>query len=249
MDSIHNSCWVILPAAGAGRRMETAIPKQYLMLGDQTVIEHTVNIFLGLSAVRKIVVTVSSDDDRWHELPLSRNEIISVAVGGRERFDSVYNGLMSLDKMARRDDWVLIHDAVRPCVRGNDIKRLLNHIANHPIGGLLCTPVSDTLKRIDENHQVITTVDRSHLWQAQTPQVFRYGPLCAAMHQAQEERNFFTDEASVMEFYGYSPLAIRGHKDNIKITHPEDILLAKLILHAHRAMQAKAHRQQRENLW
>ncbi len=219
--------------------MESDCPKQYLTIGNKTVIEQTAEIFLGLSAVRKVVVTINPEDDRWYNLPLSHHENIVVTMGGDERFDSVLNGLQAIEKVAQKNDWVLVHDAVRPCVRESDIKRLFDRLAHHPVGGLLCAPVSDTLKRVDENNHVGTTVDRSRLWQAQTPQMFRYGLLLSAMIQAKNESHLFTDESSVLEFYGYSPLAVRGHKDNIKITHPEDLFLAKLILHARKAIKAK----------
>lgn len=223
-------CQVIVPAAGTGTRMNADIPKQYLPLAGKTVLEWTLLRLLQLPAVSGITVAVRADDHRWQELSLSSDSRIRVVTGGAERNLSVIHALRSLPSALSADHWVLVHDAARPCVALADIARLRHSLVSHPVGGILATPVSDTLKKADSQQQITTTLDRSRVWQAQTPQLFRRGLLQECLERAHAEQKHVTDEASAVEHYGYQPLLIEGQRDNIKITRPEDLALAGWIL-------------------
>jgi len=152
------------------------------------------------------------------------------ADGGKERCHSVLNGLNALSDSALTDDWVLVHDAARPCVRQQDLRLLIDTLADHAVGGLLGRPVHDTIKKTDARGVVTGTVERDCLWHAYTPQMFRYGLLRAALTKALEDGYEVTDEASAMEHAGHRPLMVEGHADNIKITRPEDLPLAEYYL-------------------
>ncbi len=228
-------CWAVVPAAGKGRRFGAEQPKQYHRIGGKTVLEHTLERLSSHPAIEGVVVAVSSEDDEWGRLPIAGDARILSAPGGTERCHSVTNALAVLAVRARPDDWVLVHDAARPCLRHADIDRLLETLARHTAGGLLSVPVADTLKRCDDGGTVQETVSRERLWRALTPQMFRLGPLSQALARAIEAGYLVTDEASAMEYCGYSPRIVQGHADNIKITHPQDLQLAELYL----AQQAK----------
>jgi 2-C-methyl-D-erythritol 4-phosphate cytidylyltransferase len=224
--------WAIVPAAGSGKRMAGDRPKQYLSLNGRPVIAHTLDRLAGIDAISRLIVPVSTDDEYWPQLQLENPQKILRCEGGAERSLSVLNGLTQLSALAQEDDWVLVHDAVRPCISIADIQRLLAAIATHPVGGLLGIPVSSTLKRIDASGNVASTIDRSGVWMAATPQIFRYGLLRRALLQACKEAVSVTDEAGALEHAGFAPLLLSGRGDNIKITYPEDLELAALILMA-----------------
>ncbi len=219
--------WVIIPAAGIGKRMGTEIPKQYLKLGDQTVLEHTINRFQSFSQIKGIVICLAPDDLFFNQLSISKQ--IMMTNGGKERCDSVLNGLNFLEKYAEENDCILVHDAARPCVRKSDIEKLMFELQDHEVGGLLAVPVRDTMKRAKNQH-VETTVNRENLWHALTPQMFRFKTLKMALETALEKQQIITDEAQAIEFLGLHPMLIEGHADNIKITHPNDLQLAHLFL-------------------
>jgi 2-C-methyl-D-erythritol 4-phosphate cytidylyltransferase len=222
--------WAIIPAAGLGHRLGSPLPKQFLELGGRTVLERSLESIWSLPQLEGLVLVshghpaLASILERYSEHNLIR------APGGAERCHSVLNGLVALTELAAEDDWVLVHDAARPCVRLHDLHLLINKLSAHPVGGLLGTPVRDTMKRTDEQGLVIATVERRHLWHALTPQMFRYGVLKAALERALEDGYEVTDEASAMEHAGYQPLMIEGHADNIKITQLEDLELAEFFL-------------------
>lgn len=222
-----NNYWVIIPAAGIGKRMGTEIPKQYLKLGEQTVLEHTISRFQNLPHIKGIVVCIAPNDPFFDQLSFS--EQVMLAQGGKERSDSVLNGLKYLEKHAKENDWVLVHDAARPCVRKSDIEKLMFELQNDEVGGLLAVPVRDTMKRTN-NHQVKQTVSRENLWHALTPQMFRFQLLKTALETAVEKQQMITDESQAIEFLGLYPIIVEGHADNLKITHPNDLELAKLFL-------------------
>jgi len=225
--------WAIVPAAGSGSRMGATRPKQYLQLGDRTVLEHTLDTLLAVEALAGVVLVVASDDSVWESIrPRYAGQPLEVVNGGAERCHSVLNGLDVLAGKAAGDDWVLVHDAARPCVRRDDIRTLLASLDADCDGGLLGVPVADTMKRVDANGQVIATVDRGGLWHALTPQVFRLEPLRTALRQAIADGRLVTDEASAMEQAGYRPRMVPGHRDNIKITLPADLALAAFYLQA-----------------
>jgi len=222
--------WAIVPSAGRGTRMGNAIPKQYLQLGRKTVLEHSLEALWSLPGLSGIVL-VSGDEGVTASIrERYAGRIVLDARGGQERCHSVLNGLEVLGRHAHADDWVLVHDAARPCVRREDLGLLLDTLSGDSVGGLLAVPASDTLKRVDSANRVVQTVDRSELWHAQTPQMFRLGMLEKAIEAALAHGYEVTDEASAMEHAGYRPLVVYGHADNIKITRQEDLSLAELFL-------------------
>lgn len=224
-------CWAVVPAAGVGARMGAASPKQYLPLRGKTVLEHTLARILGHPRIAATVLVIAAADGRWSRLaPGFAEQALIVAHGGAERCHSVLNGLRALAGHAAPQDWVLVHDAARPCVRREDIDRLVEQLHEHPLGGLLGIPVADTMKRTDGQGNVIATVHREGLWRALTPQMFRYEMLSRALREALDRGMVLTDEAAAMESAGYSPRMVEGHADNIKITRPQDLALADMYL-------------------
>lgn len=216
--------WVIIPAAGIGSRMRADRPKQYLPLAGKTILEHTLACFLEHPRLRGLVLSLAEDDPFWPELPCANDARIELAEGGDERAESVLNGLLRLaDLGAQEHDWVLVHDAARPNLAREDLDLLLTELAHDPVGGLLAVPARDTLKRAGADGRVKETVDRSVIWQAYTPQMFRLGFLHRAMAEALVSDVAITDEASAIEWAGQSPRLIEGRADNIKVTRPEDL--------------------------
>jgi len=221
------SHWAVIPAAGVGSRMGSDIPKQYLQIAGKTVLEHTLDRFIQHPFITGIVVAISENDSYWEQIRPTSEKPLITAKGGRERCDSVLSALRTLGRHADPEDWVLVHDAARPCLRADDLNRLINTVSDHPVGGLLAVPVRDTMKRSDGNHTIVKTVDRQNLWHALTPQMFRLAGLSAALEQAQISGHMVTDEAQAMEWANQHPLLVEGHIDNIKITHPQDLELAE----------------------
>lgn len=224
--------WAIVPAAGIGARMLATTPKQYLLVNGRTVIDHTLARLLSVAQIEGVVVALHPQDGVWQSLGLQDNGRVTTCTGGEDRCQSVLNALHALQDRAKDDDWVLVHDAVRPCVRRSDIEHLLKAIESHSVGGLLAVPVSSTLKRARADGNVAATVDRSDVWQAATPQAFRYGALRSALVSAIAEGSLVTDEASALELAGRAPMLVQCRADNIKLTFPEDLTLAGLIMYA-----------------
>ena len=219
--------WVVVPAAGTGSRFGTEMPKQYQLLAGKTVMARTLETLLSLQPTA-LIVALNSADQRWKELSQFSNPSVRTVIGGRARADSVRSGLESIASEAGPDDWVLVHDVARPCVLVADIKRLMETLSNSLVGGILATPVSDTLKRIAiSSKEIQATEDRSQFWAAQTPQMFRYGLLAEALASADESA---TDEASAIEQLGYTPVVVEGSRDNLKITRREDMAIAEAIV-------------------
>ncbi|QEY15749.1 2-C-methyl-D-erythritol 4-phosphate cytidylyltransferase [Cellvibrio sp. KY-GH-1] len=221
--------WVIVPAAGVGSRMGAGCPKQYLPLLDKTVLEHTLERLLAIAQVKKVFISLSAADDFWNQLPCGQDANIIRVAGGSERANSVLNALQALSLQARDSDWVLVHDAARPCIRAQEIMKLIDRVGDHPVGGILGVPVSDTLKQVS-SHVIEKTIDRAPLWQAQTPQLFRIGLLRDCLQRALAEGKMITDEASAVEAYDYHPLMVQGRSDNIKITRQEDLAIAAMLM-------------------
>ncbi len=216
--------WAVVPAAGVGARMRADRPKQYQRHGERTVLEHTLDCFLGHPALKGLVVCLAEDDPYWPALACADDSRIARAAGGCERADSVLNGLLHLLTLgAGADDWVLVHDAARPNLARSDLNLLLGELAEDPVGGLLAVPARDTLKRADRNGRVRETVDRSVIWQAYTPQMFRLGQLQRSLADALVSRASITDDAAAHDGAGQAPRLIEGRADNIKITRPEDL--------------------------
>ncbi len=224
--------WAIVPAAGIGSRMQSELPKQYLPLNGSSVIAQTLQRLSGIPSLKGIVVALHPRDSLWQSHGPALSEGLMICTGGEQRGQSVLNALDALAGLADDDDWVLVHDAVRPCVSLKAIETLLIEIAEHPVGGLLAIPVSSTLKLANAQHDVVATLPRDDMWQASTPQAFRYGKLRQALQHALFNGHAVTDESSAMELAGYHPRVVRGNADNIKITYPEDLYLAQIILQA-----------------
>jgi 2-C-methyl-D-erythritol 4-phosphate cytidylyltransferase len=205
-------------------------PKQYLMLQGKTVLQHTLTRLASLP-LAGIVVCVAENDPYWATLTLDFAVPILQVPGGAERCHSVLNGLNALALRANSRDWVLVHDAARPCVRVADMQKLMRELAEHPVGGLLAMPVRDTMKRASPGDTTVCdTVNRTDLWHALTPQMFRLGALTHALQAQLRQGETVTDDAQAMERQGAHPVLIESHADNIKITHPQDLYLADLFL-------------------
>ncbi|WP_372239442.1 2-C-methyl-D-erythritol 4-phosphate cytidylyltransferase [Pseudomonas sp. 2FE] len=224
ISSVIPAFWALIPAAGVGARMGADRPKQYLELAGKTILEHTLACFLGHPQLRGLVVSLANDDPYWPQLDCSRDSRIQRAEGGVERADSVLNGLQRLAELGAGDgDWVLVHDAARPNLSRFDLDLLLAELADDPVGGLLAVPARDTLKRAGADGRVAETIDRSVIWQAFTPQMFRLGSLQRVLADALVSGVRITDEASAIEWAGQAPRLIEGRADNLKVTRPEDL--------------------------
>ena len=217
-------CWAVVPAAGVGKRMQADRPKQYLPLAGKTVIEHTLSRLLESAAFEAVAVAISEEDPYWPELEISQHSKVITAPGGKERADSVLSALKSLQDKADENDWVLVHDAARPCLTSSDIHLQIGTLKNDEVGGILALSSHDTLKHVDGD-AITATIDRKHVWRALTPQMFKYGMLRDALQQT-EGNPAITDEASALELLGFKPKIVEGRPDNIKITRPEDLALA-----------------------
>jgi 2-C-methyl-D-erythritol 4-phosphate cytidylyltransferase len=208
--------------------MQSDRPKQYLELAGKTVIEQTLLRLLQANVFTAIAVAISTEDPYWPELPIAKHQDILTAPGGKERADSVLSALRTLRSKASDSDWVLVHDAARPCIAGTDIRLLVDQLKTDEVGGILALSSHDTLKNV-QGHSITGTLDRTHIWRALTPQMFRYGMLKAAL-EAAEGNAAVTDEASALELQGWRPKIVEGRPDNIKITRPEDLALAQFYL-------------------
>jgi len=222
--------WVVLPAAGVGRRMGGSIPKQYLELAGRPVIDHSLERVLLHPKLDGVYVAIAEDDRWWEHTEYATHPDLVRVDGGAERCFSVLKALEELGARAQPHDWVLVHDAARPCLRRGDVDHLIRRLESHEAGGLLGVPVRDTMKRTSGAGQIIDTVDRNHLWHAYTPQMFRFERLLKALRGAIDAGFLVTDEASAIEWAGDRPLMVEGHPDNIKITRPEDLPLAEFFL-------------------
>lgn len=217
----------VVPAAGIGQRMQLSMPKQYLKIGDKTVLEHTILSLLQHPAIERIILILHPQDTFFHTLSLAQHPQIQTTLGGQERADSVLAGLALLND----NDWALVHDAARPCLHQQDLNRLIKTVLETQEGGILAAPVSDTIKRATKcGKMILETVDRQQLWRALTPQLFPAGLLKSCLQRALAEQQPITDEASALEYSGFQPRLIAGRGDNIKITRQEDIALAQFYL-------------------
>lgn len=222
--------WAIVPAAGIGSRVGGETPKQYLPLLGQPVITHTLKRLAMIPGLQGIVVALHPEDRFWPDIPKPATVKILTVTGGDERCTSVYNALQKVAEHAGENDWMLVHDAARPCVRIDDINVLLQTVENRRDGGLLATKVTDTMKRGDADGAVAATVERDGLWRAMTPQAFRLGVLREALQTAIKKGEMVTDDAQAVERLGLRPLLVEGNADNFKITLPQDLQIAELFL-------------------
>lgn len=226
------SYWLIVPAAGKGKRFGGQLPKQYLRLGQSTVMQTTLDRLSTLADIKQIIVPIHPEDDIAKNLTYQYPDKIRFVSGGAERADSVLAGLEAIKTEAQPDDWVLVHDVARPCVRLTDIQNMFTQLADEQVGGILAAPVRDTIKQAtdDGKNHIIATVPRQQLWQAFTPQMFRFDIIYQALKQALAQQHIVTDEASAVELLGLKPRLISGALDNLKITYPEDLLLAEFLI-------------------
>jgi 2-C-methyl-D-erythritol 4-phosphate cytidylyltransferase len=222
--------WAVVPAAGSGTRMHADIPKQYLPLAGQRVLERTLGALLASDVFQALVVVLAPADRYWRDSPLAGDSRIVTATGAALRCESVSNGLARLSEIADADDWVAVHDAARPCVAQRDLHNVLAAAQVHADGALLAVPVTDTLKSADAQDRVCETLDRRRLWRALTPQVFPLQSLRTALQTALAGGLQPTDEAQAMELAGYRPRLVQGSADNLKITQPDDLPLAEALL-------------------
>lgn len=222
--------WAVIPAAGSGRRMGGECPKQYLQIQQKTILDWTISRLLQTGLFSGIAVALAEQDGDWPNSLFAGHSQILCCIGGAERSDSVRNALAMLLSQADPQDWVLVHDAARPCVRVGDIQQLVAVVQNGHAGGLLGAPSIDSLKKVTAQNLVCEILDRSHIWRAFTPQMFRLGGLHEALLLVQAEHLAVTDEASAMACVGVAAVMVQGRGDNIKITHPEDLALASRIL-------------------
>ena len=215
---------VIIPAAGVGKRMQSVVPKQYLDIDGMTILDRTIDKFISLEFINKVIVALSPNDDYFRDSKFLNNPKLLVVLGGKERCDSVYNGIL-----AATSEYVLVHDAARPCVLTSDIQLLVDKCSNDN-GGLLVSRIPDTIKKANEYNEVISTIPRDNVYRALTPQYFKKDLLRKAYEKSVNDGFVMTDESSAMEYLGYKPQAIVGSSTNIKITEPNDLELAKIFL-------------------
>lgn len=226
--------WVVVPAAGSGRRMAAGRPKQYLPLAGARVIDWTLERLASHPAIAGIMLVLAAEDARWQGRQRVADKPLLQAVGGAERSDSVLAGLEGLPSSVASDDWVMVHDAARPLLRHADLDALLAALPGSD-GALLGIPIRDTVKRVDGAGRVVATEPRELLWRACTPQVFRRGELQRALLEARRARSRVTDEAMAVEALGLKPRLVECHEDNLKITMPGDLARAEALLALQRA--------------
>ncbi len=225
---------VIIPAAGTGSRMANVLPKQYMPLAGKPIISHTIQTFFNHPRIASIHVALSADDLFWRDLPLDPASKLKLHyTGGDSRSETVLNTMLSIQ--VADDDWVLVHDAARPGLTHALLDKLLNTLENDAVGGLLALPVADTLKKSGADHKIEQTVERTDLWQAQTPQMFKYAVLKHALQVAVIKTNDHvasspvTDEAEAIEAMGLQPTLVPGELRNLKITYPQDLELLEAL--------------------
>jgi 2-C-methyl-D-erythritol 4-phosphate cytidylyltransferase len=222
--------WAVVPAAGFGRRFGGDTPKQYLNLGGRPLIEHTLRALLRHPGIDAAMVAIAPDDPYWAGWRELEGKPVYTCMGGGERVDSVLAALMALPATVDEDQWVLVHDAARPCVPAMDLTKLIALGQADPVGALLAAPVRDTVKSVDANGRIIRTEPRERLWRALTPQMFRRGGLTRALRAAIKAGVAVTDEAAAMERLGLKALVVEGSEENIKVTTPADLALVESLL-------------------
>jgi len=221
-----DGAWCVVPAAGRGARFGAERPKQYVELAGRPLLEWTLERLVATPCITGLIVVLAPDDPYWPSIHVAGDKPVATTVGGAERCDSVLAGLRALPRQVAQGDFVLVHDAARPCVRGHDIARLLAQVPAAG-GGLLAAPLRDTLKRAGADGRVVATEPRESRWRALTPQAFRRGELVGALEAARAAGVVVTDEAMAMERLGHRPLLVEGDEGNIKVTTPADLALAR----------------------
>jgi 2-C-methyl-D-erythritol 4-phosphate cytidylyltransferase len=217
---------VIIPAAGAGSRMASAMPKQYMPLAGKPIISRVIRTFFAHPRISHIHVALSPEDDFWRNLGLGPGKLQLHYTGGESRSETVLNTINAIRPQIQDDDWVLVHDAARPGLTATLLDRLINSLEHDDIGGLLALPLADTLKQTNAANEQVKTVSRDGLWQAQTPQMFRYAMLKEALERFSGAP---TDESEAIEALGFSPQLVQGELRNLKVTYPQDLVLLEAL--------------------
>lgn len=224
-------CWAVVPAAGTGSRVVgSPVPKQYLRIEGKTILEHALAPLINNAHIMGVVVALHADDQCFSDLTINcKNKELWTVTGGSSRMQSVASALSYLRDYADKSDFVLVHDAARPCLTDTDLQRLIDTCIEDAVGGILATPLRDTIKKVQDS-TVVATIDRDVHWRALTPQMFRFGLLRDALNDATEKKVGVTDEASAVEAFGFRPRVIEGDARNIKVTTTDDILIAQMFL-------------------
>jgi len=222
---VNRNLSVVIPAAGIGKRVGATIPKQYLQLLGKTIIEHSLSPFIVHPEISRVIVSLAGNDQWFKSLAIASHPKIEMVIGGAERVDSVLSALNIIDE----NDYVLVHDAARPCLQVDDINKLINAVKNKQQGAILASKVRDTMKRSDPHNEIVTTVDRDNLWHALTPQMFLNKQLIKAIKSSKQPEKI-TDEASALEMSGLPVTIVEGRSDNLKVTREEDLKLAAFYL-------------------
>jgi len=232
MPNNRKKIWGIVPAAGIGRRMKIVQPKQYLLLHNRPMILHTLEKLCNSGQLDGIVVGIRKEDTFWRKLNFAHPLFLGASEGGTERMNTVLNAIKFLFEkdITKEDDWVLIHDAVRPCIVQSDIKKVVNCALANGAGALLGSRVADTLKEVDENNRVIRTVSRDRYWRALTPQIFPLGTFKSALEQCIDHGMIVTDESVAIEKQGIHPEFVESSLTNLKITYKIDLWLAEMFM-------------------
>lgn len=235
--SLNPRLFALIPASGTGSRIGESTPKQYLPVAGQPLLYYPVLAMAENHRIASVFVVLSPTDLHFDQFDWSRfgDRLTALRQGGATRAETVLNGLRAIESKVSDDDWILVHDAARPCLTRKLLDRLIDGVIHDDVGGLLALPVADTIKSSADTRRVSATVDRSALWQAQTPQMFRYRLLRKALERA--NLGTITDEASAMEQSGHEPYLVESDVTNLKVTYPSDLQLAELILrsYAHEA--------------
>lgn len=220
----------VIPAAGTGSRLGGTLPKQYLAVGDRPLLYYAIARLCAHRAIERVCVILAPDDRRFetYDWKPFAAKLEPLYRGGDSRAATVLNALEAVSIRANVDDWILVHDAARPCLSAQMLDRLIDEVGDDPSGGLLAMPVADTLKRADDDRRSIRTESRTGLWQAQTPQLFRYDVLLRALRSCDLAQA--TDEAAAVEALGLKPKLVQSDATNLKVTHAHDLALAGLIL-------------------
>lgn len=232
-----NGYWGVVPAAGRGKRFGAAMPKQYIRVAGSSVLEHSLGVLLRYGRIRKVLVSLADGDDFWSQVRYSEDSRISCCRGGDSRAASVMRALEVLHSLAKADDWVVVHDAVRPCLKDRELSGFIKNVEGSDVGGLLVSPVNDALKRLREGGfppVIECSLERKRVMRALTPQMFRFGLLFKALRDALDNGVDVDDEAQAMELAGHRVQVFEGQEYNVKLTHPCELPLVKSWLELNR---------------
>ncbi len=230
MKKLQPTLWGIVPAAGIGSRFESKIPKQYAKVAGKTILEHSVSALLSHAGIEQVIISLAQEDTWFEKTPLAKHANLQTVTGGSTRMQSVLNALQALSDKARPLDWVLVHDAARPCLSRTALTQLIESCYMHTVGGILASPVSATVKQINTQQHIIQTLNRNTMSLAQTPQMFRYEILLNALTDASARKKNVTDESQAVELFGYCPKVVKNLSPNLKLTYPYELKMIETLL-------------------